>query len=279
MNMKLIIPFVAVLISGFLVSGCEELPPKITPCQTDRVILVEEFTGVSCVNCPTGTEKLEQLASQNPGKLVIVGIHAGYWAQPNAGNQNTDFRCADGSVLESTYLGPVSGYPAATINRAIFEGENELPIGLNKWAGNITRELCKRPIASLSITPTYNEQDRKATVTVDVVPSDFFNEVLEEDLAITIMITESDIEAYQKTPTGSDYEYKHKHVLRDVITDNASGDILITEGNAFTTQQKVITDYEVSADWDPEHCHVVAFIHYKDDNNKYVLQAAETKLQ
>ena len=125
-KIKNIILLSIVIIS--VLSCCDEIPPTITLCQTSRVVVVEEFTGVSCVNCPTGAEKLEMLSSQNPGKIITVGIHAGYYATPKPSNLYHELRCPDGINLEATYLGPVSGFPSATINRKIFEGENELPI-------------------------------------------------------------------------------------------------------------------------------------------------------
>ena len=262
-------------IGGFMTLGCEEIPPQITPCQTSRVVLVEEFTGIDCVNCPAGAEKLEILSSQNPGKIIVVGIHAGYFATDHNG---FDLRCPDGESLESLYLGPVSGYPAASINRRVFEGESDVVADLTEWAGYIGAEFCKRPIAELSLTNTYDPVTRMATVAVDITPSTFFTGLVEEDLAVSVMITESNIVGYQKTPSGSNPSYVHKHVLRDVLTDSYTGDVLITKGNVLTAQQKVIADYPIPTGWDPDNCHAVAFIHYKADNNKEIIQAVEAHI-
>lgn len=274
--MNKIARLLTVAIGGFMTLGCEEIPPQITPCQTSRVVLVEEFTGIDCVNCPAGSEKLETLSSQNSGKIIVVGIHAGYFATDHNG---FDLRCSDGVNLESLYLGPVSGYPASSINRKVFEGESDVVADLSEWAGYIASELCDRPIAELSVTNTYDAATKMASVTVDVNPSSFFTGALQEDLAITVMITESDIVGYQKTPTGSDPAYVHKHVLRDVLTDNYTGDVLIPKGSVLTAQQKVIADYPIPSGWDADHCHVVAFIHYKGNDNKEVIQAIEANLK
>lgn len=275
--MNYIKTLLALVVGSFTTFGCEEIPPTITPCQTSRVVLVEEFTGIKCVNCPTGTEKLEVLSKQNPGQIIVIGIHAGFFAGDHNG---FDLKCPDGEQLEANYLGPVSGYPSASINRKVFEGEADVVTDLAEWAGYIGSEICQRPIAELAINTTYDDDTRKASVTVNVTPSSFFTELLEHDLAVTVMITENNIVGYQVTPTGIEYSYNHKHVLRDIITDNYTGDILVTKGNVLNQEQKVITDYEIPSDWDPENCHVVAFIHYKDgDNNKNVLQAAEVHLE
>jgi len=257
--MNKLIFFLGSLLLLSITWGCEELPPEIVPCQTDRVVLVEEFTGIDCVNCPTGAQKLKQISSQNPGKVIVIGIHAGFFATDHNG---FDLRCSDGEELEQ-FLGPVQGYPAATINRKIFDGENQLPLGQSQWAGLINSEICKRPIASIDLSTTYNANDSLLSITADVTPSDFFNDVLEHDLAMTIMITEGDIIGYQLTPSGSDNAYVHEHVLRDVMSDDYKGDVIIPKGNVLSAQQVAINDYKIPADWNPDNCYIIAFIHNK----------------
>jgi thiol-disulfide isomerase/thioredoxin len=270
--MKAILLGTILLLLAF--SSCEEIPPTITPCQTDRVVLVEEFTGIDCVNCPTGAQRLKEISSQNPGKIVVVGIHAGYFAGDHNGfNLNAE----DGELLEAQYLGPVSGYPAATINRRLAKDESDIVTVQAKWAGIISAELCERPIVGLDVVSTYNAADRKASIAVNINPSDFYLSTVEEDVALTIMITEGNIVGYQKTPNGVESDYVHEHVLRDVLSTNYSGDIIYARGTAMEATQRVVTDYEIPADWNPDNCHVVAFVHYKG-LKKDVLQAIEKKL-
>ena len=268
LNLLALLGALAMLVS------CEELPPEIVPCQTNRVVLVEEFTGIKCVNCPTGAERLEQISALNPGKVVIVGVHAGFFAGEY---QGFDLKCPDGIALEQ-YLGPVQGYPAATINRKIFDGENQLPLGQSQWAGLIGQEICQPPIANLEMTTTFDSGDSLASIVVDITKGQFFNEDLTHDLALTVMITEDDIYGYQVTPTGSESNYKHKHVLRDVLSNDNKGDVVIAAGNPITTKQVVINNYKIPSDWKPENCHVIAFIHNKSANDISIHQAIEEDL-
>ena len=254
--------------------SCDELPPEIIPCQTNRAILVEEFTGIDCVNCPIGAEKLEQLAEQNPGKLIVVGIHAGYFATNRNG---FDLRCQDGQDLEQ-FLGPVQAYPAASINRKIFEDENQLPLELAKWAGLINNEICQPPIVEIAVNNTYDASNKTASVVVDVTRGQFFNDILDQDLALTIMLTENNVTGYQLTPDGSDNSYKHKHVLRDVLSNDFKGDVIINAGNPITEKQVVISNYQIPADWDIDNCYIVAFVHNKGTSSE-VHQAVEAKIK
>lgn len=269
---------VVILFFAISVSCTKEIPPKITPCQTNRVVLVEEFTGVSCVNCPAGADKLNLMSEQLPGKMVIVGIHAGYFATPSSSNTNLDLRCADGQSIESQLLGPVSSYPSASINRKIFTGENQFVIDLSKWAGYINAEICNRSAAELNLNTSYNSADSILNVEVEITPNSYFDEPISDDIALTIMITEDDILGYQMMPTGADSNYVHKHVLRDIITEDYSGDVLFNRGNIISSKLKSYGGYKIPSGWNPASCHVVAFIHYKGENNIEILQAVEKAL-
>ncbi len=147
-----------------------------------------------------------------------------------------------------------------------------------KWAGIISNELCERSIVGLEVVSTFDASTRKASIAVNITPRDFVLSTVEENVALTIMITENDIVGYQKTPNGDDPNYVHEHVLRDVLSTNYSGDVLFPKGTAMEATQRVVTDYEIPADWNPDNCYVVAFVHYKG-GKKDVLQAIEKKLK
>ena len=49
-----------------------------------RKVLIEEFTGHRCMNCPTGHQKLEELHERFGDTLVAVGMHVGSLAAPSA---------------------------------------------------------------------------------------------------------------------------------------------------------------------------------------------------
>jgi thiol-disulfide isomerase/thioredoxin len=267
-------------ICSLIVLSCEEIPPTIVSCQTDRVVLVEEFTGVGCVACPAGATKLKEISAKIPGKVIVVAIHAGDFAKPKSVNGYLDLRCDDGEALEALHLGPVSAYPSATINRTVFPNESNLQVNKESWAGLINGELCNRPIANLAISSTtYDAVDSLATVTVEITPTSYFVDAVPQDLAITIMLTESGFVGYQLRPTiGYDSTYVHNHFLRDVITTSLMGDVIINKGNIITEQQKIISGYKIPAGWDPDHLSVVAFIHYKGSGDISVQQAVEKYL-
>ena len=65
-----------------MLTGCDYIAEderliyeKPEPAQ--RVVLLEDFTGQRCSNCPTATAVIEQLHEAYGEALVAVGIHCG----------------------------------------------------------------------------------------------------------------------------------------------------------------------------------------------------------
>ena len=102
-------------------TACKEKPivspegPRIF----DRVVLVEEFTGVQCTPCAAASAQLESLSNIYPDNMVVVAIHAGELAPPYP-NSNYDLRTEDGDNIMN-YLGEPYANPSAVFNRKSYE--------------------------------------------------------------------------------------------------------------------------------------------------------------
>lgn len=259
----------SLILGCFFASSCEENPPKITPCQTDRVVLVEEFTGISCVRCPTGHQKIKELQAQYPNKIIPIAIHAGHLARPYNG---WDFRTTEGTEIRR--WSQAIGEPSVNVNRQYFDELGVYGIvSPNTWAGPIADEICLPPDASIELTPTYDAATRALSVTVDITPVNAVK--MKENVGVTVLITESKVIAPQLGDAGWDNNYEHNHMLRDFITDTW-GTKLQEKGETLMPHQKTL-NYTLPTGWNENNCHIVAFVHYQGDE-RYILQATEESL-
>ena len=48
-----------------------------------RIALLEDFTGHKCVNCPQAAQLAKNLQLAHKGQIVVVEIHAGFFAVPD----------------------------------------------------------------------------------------------------------------------------------------------------------------------------------------------------
>lgn len=184
----------------FFLSSCEEIAPVVigsdgggggntTVKDQKRQVLIEEFTGVRCVNCPAGSAFISDLLAINAPQLIAVSIHAGEFAPPYP-QSLYDFRTPEGDQLLS-YLGEPFGYPTAVVNRSKFDGQFDLQLGQGEWAGYIAEEKESAPKVRIDIKPEFNSSTRELKVKVAL----FVDET----------ITDDDV-----TPQRNDYRKRHK---------------------------------------------------------------------
>ena len=79
-------------------------------------VLLEDFTGHLCVNCPEAAKLAHDLAEDLDHKLIIYAVHAGNFAEPVPETIfDTDFRTDVGESLNTDYS--IFANPLAMINR------------------------------------------------------------------------------------------------------------------------------------------------------------------
>lgn len=267
----------------FFLSSCEEIAPVVigsdgggggntTVKDQKRQVLIEEFTGVRCVNCPAGSAFISDLLAINAPQLIAVSIHAGEFAPPYP-QSLYDFRTPEGDQLLS-YLGEPFGYPTAVVNRSKFDGQFDLQLGQGEWAGYIAEEKESAPKVRIDIKPEFNSSTRELKVKVAL----FVDETItDDDVRLSVMITESDIKDMQLTPASSQPNagYTHKHVLRGMMT-NYDGAPL-TESLVPGAEIEKSFSKSLPAEWKESNCKVIAFVSLAGEK-KNVLQAHEVEL-
>jgi hypothetical protein len=250
--------------------GCKEIEPVIGPLGPGSVegrnVLVEEYTGVTCVNCPPGATELAGLQALYGDKLIIVGIHAGDFSKPTPLNQ-FDFRTEDGTNLFN-FLGSPEGYPAAIVNRKAIGNNPLVLVGTSLWAGSIANELEEQETASINMATSFDPATSQLQINTTILPLSGY--ASSTGYRFTLMLTESGIVDRQLTPTGWDDNYVHKHVLRDIITDYR-GDVIaepLIDGQPITRTHT----FTLPTDWDPAKCELVGFLSRDIGTDRRVIQ-------
>jgi hypothetical protein len=265
--------------------GCTEIPPVISPLMDKpgdsidtvdpgdqyRVVLIEEFSGVRCVNCPAGSAAIKSLRALHKGRVAVLSIHAGFFARKYPESQY-DFRTPEGDRLLS-FLGEPLGYPTAVINRRHFPNETGLQLGQAKWAGYVADELRAAPKVGISCEKNYDPSTRQLRLMARV-------EILEDlpspaELRLSVAITEDGIVDHQLTPAGQKADYVHDHVLRYMLS-NFDGNPLSGDLNAGTSVSRSYS-LVLPPVWNADNCRLVVFAHYGAER-KEVLQAWEEAL-
>ncbi len=257
--------------SPYLIKQDQDIPD---PDDVVRKVLLEEFTGHKCPNCPQGSRIAHDLKAIHGEQLIILTIHAGWYAQTEAGMYSTDFRTPAGTAIYENFNQPPT--PQGMVNRAEYAGKTVLSI--NQWEPALLVLLEQEPEATIEIIADYNSSNREVSVTSETV---FLNSP-DGEYSVCMFITEDSIVSPQVNndpdlgPSPNWEDYVHEHVLRKAIT-GAWGEI-INEGAVIVSEQIYESSGSavLSTDWRENHCNIVAFV-YRNDT-KEVIQAEEIKI-
>ncbi len=229
-------------------------PPPDTG-ETVRKILLEDFTGHKCPNCPEAASLVSnQLKPLFGAQLIVISVHAGNFAEPSAtGNFTADYRTSVGNDLNSFFTIP--GYPTGMVNRTPYKGSTVLFTG--SWQGAI-QEQAELPVqASIVLSNEYNASARELTCTAK---STFFED-LSGTYNICVYLTESGIVSPQQNESQVDLDYVHNHMLRASL--NGTWGEPVGETGLAVADNELTDVFSITLDnaWDVENCHVVAFIY------------------
>lgn len=232
------------------------------PSQRIQRVLIEEFTGRMCVNCPDGAKAIHDIQEYYEGRVVAVSIHAGMYAMP-VGLFTTDYRTEAGTAYNE-YFAP-QGNPAAMLNRNAHDGLVVSTIK-DKWMTYAIAELDAEPLIEITPSCSYDADTRTVTITTDIEAF----ESMPANLNLQLQLTESNIVDLQLSQTGIINDYVHNHVLRAAINGTWGENLVsLPAGDTYTYTHTFTLDEA----WVAENCHVVAYAF--DNTTKSVLQCNE----
>lgn len=269
------ISFCLAVCMAFSLFSCDEIegPYKETN-QTDttvtgevvKKVLLEEFTGHKCPNCPDGAASAHALKELYGDKLVIVAVHSGYFANTSSPDFTYDFRTPEGETYYSNF--GVTTNPIGMINRKEFSGKKLQTH--TSWSTYVSGEMDVEPIIGLKIENTYDDDTRALSVKVTAKSVT----AIAEFYKICVQITENGIVKPQQTSSGINQNYVHDHVLRQTLNTTWGEDIALSGASGI----EAIKNYNITLnnDWVAENCSVVAYIY--NSANFEVVQAEEISI-
>ena len=270
-------------ISLFLLSSCDkiEMPyietlpgvvvtvtfPPLDRSSVYRKILVEEYTGHTCTNCPDGHDKISELSMIFGDTLVPIGIHATSFANPISGLYKYDFRVKEGLELAKDF--EIYAIPVAVINRTKFGG-NELGLLMEQWQ-NAIQNVSRTIYAGIQIKDSV-----MGGTLLNVYTKTTMLEEYNSPLRLSVFLVEDNIIKPQRNGTQDIEDYSHNHVLR--ASFNGTYGVTLTSDGILTKDSAYIKGYGLDfkeKDWKMKDCSIVVILH--DPVTKEVLQVEVLK--
>ncbi len=238
----------------------EVLTPLENPVQR---VLLEDYTGHQCGNCPRAARKATELLAQYGDRLVVVATHAGYYAELLAPLYTYDFRTTAGKELNTVFGVDLLGLPQGMINRTPPTNGTSPAVSDGAWAARVAEAMTLPVEQQLALTPIYSPATRSLLLKVRAKylvakPGHTYRLVLD--------VLEDSIHRWQvdyaitdpANPHKDDSTYFHRHVLRD--SPEGTFGVLDAKNPQAGQLVDAYVRYQLPAEWNDRHCAVIAYL-------------------
>ena len=233
---------------------------------TGKTVLIKDFTGARCVNCPAAAEYAHNLQHQlDEDHIFILSVHAGFLAQPMGSFPNflTDEGTEWYNNNNSNPLFTVD-HVALTEGNTLNEGQIDAPV---------VAALEEEQTFEIVVGAQYDETNRQLQVSAQALALTD----MDGQFYITVCLVEDNIVGWQTTPSGVDREYVFHNVFRGTL-NGAYGEEF--EGFSVGANDTFYFTYntEINADYNADECYLMVYIYDKTQGDK-ILQTAVKKIK
>lgn len=232
-------------------------------------VLIIDFTGHTCKSCPKAHRAIDQIKSLYGDQVVALAFHLGYFARTQNGDKfTTDFRTAEGSVLETYY--EFVAFPIGLVNN--LSKQSLTPYA--NWASQSAAIVNKQAELAISASTEFNTASSTATVIINLKDISHTG----QDLKIAIYLTEDHIIDWQKDEDADPLDvenYEHNHVFRDAVASVWGEDISFESAGEEGIQMTRSLDLDDS--WVPDNCNFVIFVY--DSATMQIVQVEQVKVK
>jgi hypothetical protein len=237
-----------------------------------KKVLLEEFTGHKCVNCPEASENAYTLASETfKDRAFLVSIHATGLAEPDPSSEkyNVDHTTEAGDEYKDYFN--IFAVPLGLVNRQQ-RSNGSFIYTSPEWAGAIGAELAQAPEAHIHVTTCYDETTRDLKIIADIK---YLIEATDQEY-FSVWIVEDSVTGWQKDRRRTPQDVEN-YVFHDIFRDapNGTWGQPLTEGtvvdNGDTFREAVC--YTIPPEYNASHCKVLVFVH--NFENRSIRQVEE----
>lgn len=246
---------------------------SISGNDTLQKVLLEEYTGHTCINCPAAHAEALALHNLYGKQLVTVSVHAGFYARTYTNPDSSysyDFTTPVGNDLYNQFIPASQPFPTGCLQRK----KNSLNVYQTphgSWGTNITPYILSKPKVVMHLSGSYNANAKTITATIKGLVKEDIN----SPLTLSVLFTEDSIVNWQKNGTLNVANYTHRHALRGAL-NGSWGSSLGTTFTAGLTFNKSYTGNPIQADIVPKHLSIVAILY--NATTLEVVQVEERKL-
>jgi len=249
--MKQSIIIVCTLCSLWLIyfSGCQTVddpyytidpqPLDTLSAESFKKVLLEDYTGIRCNNCPAAAKIAEEIATASRHCAIVMAVHAGSLAEPRP-PFTLDLRCPEGLVYYKDF--GLGGTPMGVINRRTNVGD----FGYydSDWDKAVEAEL-KQPLTFKLKVVEGSLTDDETAINATIIYTAM--ESATADYNLLVFLVEDGIVGTQQNGAIIDTAYVFHNVLRETLHGNAYYGIPIEKPVAGVENTYTFDNYPIKA--------------------------------
>ncbi len=249
---------------------------------TNRNVLIEDFTGHKCTYCPAAAVVAHDLHNANPNRVFIATIHAGPtgigdFQSVTLPDYPTDWTCSEGLEIGNYFGvndGGFSGNPRGPISRVNYNGT--IFQSPTNWTSLVSSVMTTNSLkVDIQSAINYYPSTNGLFLHTEVEKKD---PALANDLAMVVYFIEDSIVGDQKMGDNShNATYVHRDVLRQTIDGKTWGRTLTSDmlqnGKYYVNYSfKIPTQYT-----DLSNVHLLIYV--RDKTTQEIYQVIKQKIQ
>ncbi|MCG8575664.1 MAG: Omp28-related outer membrane protein [Flavobacteriales bacterium] len=258
-----------------------EFPTFTQNTNTERNVLLEDYTGHKCSFCPAAAEMAEGLEDANPGRVFVATIHAGaanngvsdFQKTNESGMYTRDFTTTEGKEMASDFFQMGVGFnanPKGTVNR--LEEAGLFFLNSPDWEGKVNEVLASELNINLQAQSSYFDETKGIFLHVE---TEFINN-LEGEYNIVVYILQKSIVDWQlKFGEGDIPDYNHHNVHIGNMFGETWGRSVAS--GSISAGTKVQTDFSYQIPDGLTKDDILSLIYVYDKSNYEVMQVIEHK--
>jgi len=233
---------------------------------TGKTVLIKDFTGVRCVNCPAAADYAHNLQHQlDEDHIFIMSVHAGFLAQPVG--EFPDFTTEEGSQ----WYGNNGSNPLFAVDHVALSEGNTLYV--EQLDTPVIEALGEEQTFEIVITSEYDEASRQ----LEVIAKAIALSEMEGDFSITACLVEDNIVGWQTTTSGVDKEYVFHNVFRGTL-NGADGEAFLENHLTPNAVSNFSYDTQLDSAYNADECYLMVYVVDKTQGDK-ILQTAVKKIK
>jgi hypothetical protein len=253
---------------------------------TTRNILLEDYTGHKCPNCPAAATEAANIEAANPGRVFVASIHAAPGGSYTPGFQSLALDCTDPSTSfcydfrtqegEEYAVKFENGYdftfnPKGNLNRVSYSGD--MFFKKDFWEAKVDDMIIENNLkVNLQAKSNYYSASRGVYLHVQ---ADFLEDLVGDYNIVTYLIENSIVEDQYDGSVHID-DYHHHNVFFGCIDNEAWGHAIGGTDPVSGTNVQTDYSYVLPTGIESDELHFLTYVY--DVNTYEILQVIKHEL-